>query len=99
MKTITIQRAAGGGFGLIDIQIIADIRDSVADLAANLGTGRITCIHDIKGIGIDEAKKLGLPLLINEAGSVADITDVTEADGTTNVWFSDDSVRAAFAGY
>jgi hypothetical protein len=99
MKTITLQRAAGGGYTLIDVQIVADIRDSVADLAANLGSGAISCIYDIKGTGIDQLNKMGVPLNIDEAGSVANILDVTEADGSFTVIFSDGDSTGTFAGY
>ena len=99
MKTITLQRAAGGGFGTIDVQITADIRNSVSNLANSLGNGNITCLYEFKGEGVDEAVKLGIPFNIDKAGSIADILNVTEADGNFTVTFSDGDASAVFAGY
>lgn len=99
MKTITIQRAAAGIYGDIDVQITADIRNSVSNLANSLGNGNITCLYEFKGEGVDDAIRLGIPFNIDKAGSVADILDVTEADGNFTVIFSDGETSEAFAGY
>lgn len=99
MKTITLQRAAAGIYGDINVQITADIRNSVSNLANSLGNGNITCLYEFKGEGVDDAIRLGVPFNIDKAGSVADILNVTEADGNFTVTFSDGDTSATFTGY
>ena len=99
MKTITLQRAAAGPYGDINVQITADIRNSVSNLANSLGNGRITAIYEVKGEGKDDLTRLGVPFNIDKAGSVADILNVTEADGNFTVTFSDGDASAEFIGY